>query len=219
MLMSPCLFVERLTPTHRAKFAYIHVRQSSMQQLWQHQESTKLQYRLVKRAAALGWPRERIHVTDEDLGKSAAASSGTGASDRQGIQKLKAKFGLGHAGLVLSYDGSRFARNNSDWHQLLELCSLFGVIIAEGERFYDPALYRDRLLRGLSGIMSEAEQHQVRMRLHAGARQKASRGELRLPLPAGLMHDASGAIVLNADEGNCPPLDSGLRTQVSLVIG
>ena len=79
---------------------------------------------------------------------------------------------------------SRPARNNRDWHQLLELCSVFGVLIADGERLYDPRAYHDRLLLGLSGIMSEAELHQIRMRLHQGERQKAARGELRLPLPA-----------------------------------
>jgi DNA invertase Pin-like site-specific DNA recombinase len=48
--------------------------------------------------------------------------------------------------------------------------------------------------------MSEAELHQIRMRLHQGERQKAARGELRLPLPAGLAHDRAGMIILNPDE-------------------
>ena len=106
----------------------------------------------------------------------------------------------GNAGLVISLDASRLARNNRDWHQLLDLCSLFGVIIADGERLYDPCAYHDRLLLGLSGIMSEAELHQIKQRLHQGERQKAARGELRLPVPAGLAHDRSGAIILNPDE-------------------
>jgi len=90
---------------------------------------------------------------------------------------------------VISLDASRLARNNRDWHQLLELCSVFGVLIADGERLYDPRAYHDRLLLGLSGIMSEAELHQIQIRLHQGERQKAARGELRLPLPAGLALD------------------------------
>src|SRR3954471_18189219 len=134
--------------------------------------STQLQYRLVDRAVGLGWPRERIHVIDEDLGLS-----GAGSAERAGFQKLIAEIGLGNAGLVVSLDASRLARNNRDWHQLLELCSLFGVLIADGERLYDPGAYHDRLLLGLSGIMSEAELHQIRMRLHQGERQKAARGE------------------------------------------
>jgi DNA invertase Pin-like site-specific DNA recombinase len=184
-----------LTAAHRAKLAYIYVRQSSVNQVRQHQESTELQYRLVDRAVRLGWPRERVHDIDEDLGKSGAASS-----ERHGFQRLIAEIGLGNAGLVLSLDASRLARNNRDWHQLLELCSLFGVILADGERLYDPAAYHDRLLLGLSGIMSEAELHQIRLRLHQGEHQKAARGELRVPLPAGFVYSRSGAVIRHPDE-------------------
>ena len=195
MLIAPITADERLTTTHRAKLAYVYVRQSSLNQVRQHQESTELQYRLVDRAVGLGWPHERVQVIDEDLGKS-----GAGSVERHGFQKLIAEIGLGNAGLVVSLDASRLARNNRDWHQLLELCSVFGVLIADGERLYDPRAYHDRLLLGLSGIMSEAELHQIRMRLHQGERQKAARGELRLPLPAGLAHDRAGMITLNPDE-------------------
>jgi hypothetical protein len=83
--------------------------------------------------------------------------------DWHGFQRLIAEVGLGKAGLVMSLDASRLARNNRDWHQLLELCSLFGVLIADGERLYDPGAYHDRLLLGLSGIMSEAELHQIKV--------------------------------------------------------
>src|ERR671928_169365 len=171
------------------------MRQSSVNQVRQHRESTELQYRVVDRAVGLGWPRERVRVIDEDLGKSGATST-----ERHGFQRLIAEIRLGNAGLVLSLDASRLARNNRDWHQLLELCSLFGVIIADGERLYDPSAYHDRLLLGLSGIMSEAELHQIRMRLHQGERQKAARGELRLPLPAGLVQAPGGGVGLNPDE-------------------
>src|SRR5271155_5848549 len=184
-----------VTTSHRAKLASIYVRQSTAGQVRQHQESTELQYRLVDRAAAFGWPKERIEVIDDDLGKSGTSSEGRG-----GFQRLIAEIGLGKAGLVISLDASRLARNNRDWHQLLELCSLFGVLIADGERLYDPAAYHDRLLLGLSGIMSEAELHQIKIRLHQGERQKAARGELRLPLPAGLIHTRDGSVTFNPDE-------------------
>jgi len=195
MLTTPDDTAQRVSAAHRAKLAYIYVRQSTAVQVRQHQESTELQYRLVDRAAGLGWPRERIAVIDDDLGKS-----GTSSVERHGFQRLIAEIGLGKAGLVLSLDASRLARNNHDWHQLLELCSIFGVLIADGERLYDPGAYHDRLLLGLSGIMSEAELHQIRVRLHQGARQKAARGELRLPLPAGLVEERCGGITLNPDE-------------------
>ncbi|HET6521605.1 MAG TPA: recombinase family protein, partial [Geminicoccaceae bacterium] len=195
MLSTPTLGEDRVTTAHRARLAFIYVRQSTLSQVRQHQESTALQYRLVDRAVLLGWPRERVEVIDEDLGRSGATGDG-----RHGFQRLIAEIGLGKAGLVLSLDASRLARNNRDWHQLLELCSLFGVIIADGERLYDPAAYHDRLLLGLSGLMSEAELHQIRVRLHQGERQKAARGELRLPLPVGLVRRRDGSVGLNPDE-------------------
>src|SRR5665213_3144247 len=194
MLMVSNVADERLTTTHRAKLAYIYVRQSSVHQVRQHQESTELQYRLVDRAVRLGWPHERVQVIDEDLGKS-----GAGGVERQGFQKLIAEIGLGNAGLVISLDASRLARNNRDWHQLLELCSVFGVLIADGERLYDPGAYHDRLLLGLSGIMSEAELHQIHLRMHQGERAKDARGELGMPLPAGLLRAPDGSIMLNPD--------------------
>jgi DNA invertase Pin-like site-specific DNA recombinase len=194
-VLTTSLSEDRITTAHRAKLLYVYVRQSSPGQVRHHQESTELQYRLVERAVLLGWPRERVHVIDDDLGKSATSSN-----DRYGFQRLIAEVGLGKAGLVMSLDASRLARNNRDWHQLLELCSLFGVLIADGERLYDPGAYHDRLLLGLSGIMSEAELHQIKVRLHQGERQKAARGELRLPLPAGLAYGRDGGATLNPDE-------------------
>jgi DNA invertase Pin-like site-specific DNA recombinase len=100
---------DRVTTAHRAKLAYVYVRQSSLNQVRQHQESTQLQYRLADRAIALGWPHERVQVIDKDLGKS-----GAGAIKRHGFEKLIAEIGLGNAGLVVSLDASRLARNNRD---------------------------------------------------------------------------------------------------------
>lgn len=186
-----------VTPTtaHRAKVAYVYVRQSSLMQVTRYAESTNLQYALVERAMTLGWPRERIEIIDEDLGKSGAQ-----AEARGGFQHLLAEISLARVGLVLSFDASRLARNNRDWYQLLEVCSIFGTLIADGERLYDPRLYHDRLLLGLSGMMSEAELHHIKQRMHAGARHKAERGELRLGLPVGLARGLGGEVILNPDE-------------------
>lgn len=184
-----------VTTSHCSKTAYVYVRQSSVSQVTRHAESTDLQYGLVERAVKLGWPRDRVVVIDDDLGKSGADSD-----ERRGFQRLIAEIGLGHAGLVVSLDASRLARNNSDWHRLLELCGFFQTLIADAERIYDPRAYHDRLLLGLSGIMSEAELHHLKLRLHAGERNKASRGELRQPLPVGLARTPSGEAILNPDE-------------------
>ena len=67
VLSAPEWAPECVGAAHRAKLAYVYVRQSTAMQVRQHQESTELQYRLVDRAAGLGWPRERIAVIDDDL--------------------------------------------------------------------------------------------------------------------------------------------------------
>ncbi len=185
----------KISTEHRAKQAYVYLRQSSPGQVLRHQESTDLQYQLVERAVELGWPRERIEVVDDDLGVS-----GTTATERPGFQRLLAELGLGRVGLVLSMEASRLARNNRDWYQLLELCTVFGTLIADSERLYDPMIYTDRLLLGLSGIMSEAELHQMKRRMQAGAWNKAARGELQQALPVGLLRLRTGEVIFHPDE-------------------
>jgi len=184
----------KITNEHLAKLAYVYVRQSSLSQVIRHTESTGLQYELVGRAAQFGWPEERVKVIDDDLGKSGAS-----ADTRLGFQYLIAEIGLGKVGIVVSMDASRLSRNNADWYQLLELCSLFGVLIADGESLYDPRLYADRLLLGLSGMMSEAELHQIKLRMHNGARHKAERGELRQALPVGLVRLRENEVIFHPD--------------------
>src|SRR5271157_1086819 len=188
-------FSSKITDEHLAKLAYVYVRQSSLNQVLDHAESTELQYELVERASQLGWPKERIQVIDEDLGKSAASSE-----ERIGFQRLMTEIGLGRVGIVLSMDASRLSRRNTDWYRLLELCSLFGTLIADGESMHDPRIYADRLLLGLTGMMSEAELHQIKMRMQAGAQHKAERGELIQPLPSGLLRTPNQQVILNPDE-------------------
>jgi DNA invertase Pin-like site-specific DNA recombinase len=101
---------------------------------------------LRDRAVALGWPLERIHVLDCDLGKSGSQSAG-----RDGFQKLVSEVALGKAGLVMGLEVSRLARNSADWHRLIELCSLAGALILDEDGIYDPANFNDRLLLGLKG--------------------------------------------------------------------
>jgi DNA invertase Pin-like site-specific DNA recombinase len=133
-----------VTTSHRARTAYVYVRQSSVSQVVHHGESTDLQYGLVERAIQPGWPRDRVVVIDDDLGKS-----GGWSDQRLGFQRLMAEIGLGQVGLVVSLDASRLARNSSDWHRLLELCGLFDTLIADAERLYDPRVPRSTLARTL----------------------------------------------------------------------
>jgi excisionase family DNA binding protein len=184
-----------ITAEHLARWAELYVRQSCPGQVLRHGESTDLQYQLVEQVVAWGWPRDRIHVIDDDLGRSGASADG-----REGFQYLLAQIALGLVGLVVSLDASRLARNNSDWHKLIEVCAIFGTLIADGERVYDLRDYSDRLLLGLSGMMSEAELHSLKVRLHDAAWNKARRGELHLHLPVGLTRLPHDEVVKNPDE-------------------
>jgi DNA invertase Pin-like site-specific DNA recombinase len=180
---------------HRDRLAVIYVRQSSRQQVADHGESTRLQYGLADRAVALGWPASRVMVIDEDLGRSAA-----NAAERPGFARLVAELTMGHVGLVLGLEMSRLARAGRDWHQLIELCSLAGALLADADGVYDPNWYNDRLLLGLKGTMSEVELHLIRQRMASGRLAKAGRGELAVPLPAGYVRRPSGEVALDPDE-------------------
>jgi DNA invertase Pin-like site-specific DNA recombinase len=180
---------------HRDRLAVVYVRQSSRQQVVDHGESTRLQYGLAGRAVALGWPASRVMVIDEDLGRSAA-----NAAERPGFARLVAEITMGHVGLVLGLEMSRLARAGRDWHQLIELCSLAGALLADADGVYDPNWYNDRLLLGLKGTMTEVELHLIKQRMASGRRAKASRGELAVPLPAGYVRQASGEVALDPDE-------------------
>jgi DNA invertase Pin-like site-specific DNA recombinase len=180
---------------HLKRRAYLYVRQSSLKQVLHHTESTERQYALQRRAVALGWPSDLIVVIDADLGQSGAS-----AADRHGFQELVAEVGMGHAGIVMGLEVSRLARNNADWHRLLEICALTDTLILDEDGVYDPAHFNDRLLLGLKGTMSEAELHLLHSRLIGGMLNKARRGELRSPLPIGLVYDAADRVVLDPDQ-------------------
>jgi len=172
------------------------VRQSTLRQVIHNTESATRQYALRQRAVALGWPVEQIVTIDSDQGQSGAS-----AVDREGFQHLVAEVGLGRAGIVLGLEVSRLARNNADWHRLLEICALSGTLICDEDGLYDPACFNDRLLLGLKGTMSEAELHFIRARLRGGQLSKARRGELIMALPVGLVYDPAGKVVLDPDAG------------------
>ena len=179
----------KVTADHLRRDAYLYVRQSSLYQVANNTESSRRQYDLRGRAVALGWPAERVIVIDVDQGQSGAT-----ATDREGFQRLVADVSLGKAGIVLGLECSRLARNNADWHRLLELCSLSGTLICDEDGLYDPGSINDRLLLGLKGTISEAELHFIRARLQGGLLAKAARGELRVRLPVGLVYDQLGNV-------------------------
>lgn len=191
----------KVTHEHLRRDAYLYVRQSTLKQVLSNTESATRQYALRGRAVALGWAESQIIVIDTDQGQSGAS-----AVDRAGFQRLVADVGMGHAGIVLGLEVSRLARNNTDWHRLLEICALAGTLILDEDGLYDPANFNDRLLLGLKGTMSEAELHFLKARLRGGVLSKARRGELVQPLPVGLVYDPVGNVVLDPDTSVTGPV-------------
>ncbi len=186
----------KVTAEHLRRNAYLYVRQSTLRQVLTNTESTHRQYDLRGRAIALGWTAEQVVIIDTDQGQSGAS-----ATDRDGFQRLVAEVSMGRAGIVLGLEVSRLARNNADWHRLLEICALSQTLILDEDGLYDPCNFNDRLLLGLKGTMSEAELHLLKGRLRGGVLSKARRGELIQPLPVGLVYTSAGKVVLDPDAG------------------
>ena len=184
----------KVTADHIQRDAYLYVRQSTLRQVAENGESTQRQYALRDRAIAAGWPPERIHVIDRDLGKS-----GANAIARDGFQELVSEVALAKAGIVMGLEVSRLARNSADWHRLLELCALTATLILDEDGIYDPASFNDRLLLGLKGTMSEAELHILKARMRGGQLNKARRGELEIGPPVGLIYRPDGSLDLDPD--------------------
>jgi DNA invertase Pin-like site-specific DNA recombinase len=155
--------LSKVTATHLRRDAYLYVRQSTIKQVLTNTESALRQYDLKSRAVALGWTAEQIIVIDVDQGHSGASTA-----DREGFQRLVAEVGMGRAGIVLGLECSRLARNNADWHRLLEICGLTGTLICDEDGLYDPTDFNDRLVLGMKGQLSEAELHYLRSRLRGG---------------------------------------------------
>jgi DNA invertase Pin-like site-specific DNA recombinase len=184
-----------LSDRHFSKLAVVYIRQSSAQQIFDHRESRQRQYALADYAAALGWPRERILVIDEDQGRS-----GRTVEHRPGFQRLLSEVTLDHVGLVLGLELSRLSRSSKDWYHLLEVCALFGTLLADQDGIYDANDTNDRLVLGLKGTMSEVELSTMRNRLERGKLHKAERGELILTVPCGYLKLPHGEVVLDPDE-------------------
>src|SRR5436305_4569123 len=194
--MSAQTIAQKVSAEHLARTAYLYVRQSTLRQVKDNTESGQRQYALRQRAIQLGWPVEQIVVIDTDQGQSGAS-----AADREGFQRLVAEVGMGRAGIVLGLEVSRLARNNADWHRLLEICAMSATLICDEDGLYDPTDFNDRLLLGLKGTMSEAELHFIRARLRGGQLSKARRGELRMGLPVGLVYAPAVNVVLDPATG------------------
>lgn len=185
---------QKITSSHRERTALVYLRQSSMAQVREHTESTKSQYALADKAAALGWPRTSIEVIDTDLG-----ISGKWGVARAGFTELVTRVCSGDVGAIFGIEITRLARSNADVARLAEFARITGTLLIDPDGVYDPADVNDRVLLGFKGTMGEMELHVMAQRLHANKRAAAERGELRAPLPVGYVHDDAGDVVIDPD--------------------
>lgn len=169
---------DKLTPSHLERDAFVYVRQSSAHQVRHNKESQRRQYALEGRARKLGF--ERVVVIDDDLGVS-----GSGEKERAGFARLLAAVCEGRVGAVLALEASRLARNNRDWHHLIDLCALTQTLVIDADGIYEPQQLNDRLLLGLKGTMSEFELGLIRQRAQEALRQMIKRGAVTTELPVG----------------------------------
>ncbi len=166
---------DKITSRHLERAAFVYIRQSTLHQVRNNLESGRLQYALQDRARELGF--KQVVLIDEDLGRS-----GTGSQERPGFGRLLTAVCNGKAGAVFALEASRLARNNRDWHHLIDLCVFTETLVGDAEGIYDPRLLNDRLLLGLKGTMSEFELGILRQRAQEAYHQKIRRGEVLRPL-------------------------------------
>ncbi len=183
----------KILPTHLGRAAYVYVRQSTITQVHEHLESQRRQYALTEHARACGW--HQVEVVDEDLGRS-----GSGRVARPGFERLVAAVCDEQVGGVFALEASRLARNNRDWHHLVDLCGLTATLLIDGEGVYDPRDFNDRLLLGLKGTMSEWELGVMRQRSLEALRLKAARGELYTTVPIGFLRTRDNRLELDPDQ-------------------
>jgi excisionase family DNA binding protein len=184
--------MNKITPDHLARSAYVYVRQSTPDQLVNNPESRRRQYALATRARTLGW--EEVIVIDDDLGRSG------GGTARPGFERLLAAICTGAAGAVFAIEASRLARNGRDWHTLLEFCTLVNSLIIDEDGVYDPKLINDRLLLGMKGTFSELELSILRQRSQEALRLKAARGDLHTTVAVGYVRSADDRLEIDPDK-------------------
>jgi DNA invertase Pin-like site-specific DNA recombinase len=183
---------ERLKPGHLEREACVYVRQSTMHQVRHNRESRRRQYGLVERAKSLGF--QKVTVIDDDMGRS-----GSGSKERPGFTRLVGRVCEGAVGGVLALEASRLARNNRDWHHLIDLCAIADTLVIDHDGIYDARRLNDRLLLGLKGTMSEFELGIMRQRAHEALREKIRRGEVLTAVPVGYVRTEDNRVEMTPD--------------------
>src|SRR5246127_4871933 len=195
--MTEVLYNPKIKPEHLARKAIVYLRQSSEKQVRQNKESQLLQYAVAERVRALGW--KQVEIINSDLGSSAGLAS----AQREGFERVLSLVALGEVGIVGSREVSRLSRTDRDWCRLLEVCQIFGTLIADEQQVYDLSYLDDQLVLGIKGTLSVVELKVIRQRLLAGQESKARRGEMFKRLPVGYAKDAVGKVALYPDQRVC----------------
>jgi DNA invertase Pin-like site-specific DNA recombinase len=170
----------------------VYVRQSTLTQVLHSRESQQRQYQLKEYAVSLGF--RLADVIDDDLGRS-----GSGLVERPGFARLLERVCTGDVGAVLALEASRLARNNRDWHHLVDLCAMTNTLVIDYDGVYDARLLNDRLLLGLKGTMSEFELGLLRQRAQQALRQKIARGEVLHVPPVGYDRTEENGLEITPD--------------------
>ncbi|HEY6373504.1 MAG TPA: recombinase family protein [Candidatus Sulfotelmatobacter sp.] len=195
--MTELMCSPKIKPEHLARKAIVYLRQSSEKQVRQNLESQRLQYEVAERIRALGW--KQVEIIDSDLGSSAAMAS----ARREGFERVLSSVALGEVGIVGSREVSRLSRTDKDWCRLLEVCQIFGTLLADEQQVYDLNYLDDQLVLGIKGTLSVVELKILRQRMQAGQESKARRGELFKRLPVGYVLDLTGKVAFNPDQRVC----------------
>src|ERR1700738_3807572 len=191
--MTELLHNPKIKPEHLARTAIVYLRQSSERQVRQNKESQLLQYAMAERVRALGW--QQVEIINSDLGSSASLA----AAQREGFARVLSSVALGEVGIVGSREVSRLSRTDIDWCRLLEVCQIFGTLIADEQQIYDLNYLDDQLVLGIKGTLSVVELKVLRQRLQAGQESKARRGGVFKRIPIGDALDPLGKVVLHPD--------------------
>jgi DNA invertase Pin-like site-specific DNA recombinase len=182
----------KIHPSHLQRDAYVYVRQSTGHQVRSHPESQRRQYALAEHARGLGFAQGI--VIDEDIGRS-----GTGRHERPGFGQLLAAVCEGRVGAVFALEASRLARNNRDWHHLIDLCALTETLLIDDDGIYDPRQLNDRLVLGMKGSMAEYELGLMRQRARQAFEAKIQRGHVMWEVPVGFVRTSDDRIEKIAD--------------------
>jgi len=186
---------QKIKAQHLERLAVIYLRQSSPRQVRENFRSTERQYGLAEEAVKFGWEPERVVTIDGDLGVS-----GRDADPRGAYKELVARVCLGEVGAIFGLEVSRLARSSAETQRLLEYCGLTDTLVVDTDGIYDLRDFNDQLILGVKGQLAQAELHMMGVRLQGAKRHAAERGELRFPLPVGLIYDPDGQTIIDLDE-------------------